>query len=165
MLSPRAGVLVRECTQADVPSLCELLGLLFSQEADFQPDFERQERALRAIINSPEVGQLYCAASGGAVVGMVSILFTISTAEGGLAAWLEDMVVRPAWRRVGIGAQLLDAALEGARAAGCSRVVLLTDDSNVPAQRFYTQAGFVRSAMVPFRLGLMTAERGDAPVR
>jgi ribosomal protein S18 acetylase RimI-like enzyme len=152
MPSATDGILVRKCAQADVPSLCELLGLLFAQEADFRPDLARRDRALRAIIDRPEVGQIYSAASGETVVGLGSILFTISTAEGGLAAWLEDMVVHPNWRRVGIGEQLLDAAISGARAKGCSRITLLTDDGNVAAQRFYRRAGFVRSGMVPFRL-------------
>ena len=81
-------------------------------------------------------------------------LFTVSTAEGGRAAWLEDMVVHPARRGHGIGERLVHEALSGAQAAGCSRVTLLTDATNSSAMRFYLRAGFVRSHMVPFRLNL-----------
>jgi len=85
---------------------------------------------------------------------MVSILFTVSTAEGGRAAWLEDMIVHPGRRGQGIGERLLDEAKSGARAAGCSRITLLTDASNNAAMRFYGRAGFVCSEMVPMRMSL-----------
>ncbi len=58
---------------------------------------------------------------------MVTILFTVSAAEGGRAAWLEDMLVHPDRRGQGIGWQLLSHALAEARIAGCTRITLLTD--------------------------------------
>ena len=151
-------ILVRRATPADVPQLCGLLTLLFAQEADFTPDPERQTRALSLIIEQPDVGHIYCATDGKLIAGMVSILFTISTAEGGRAAWLEDMVVNPAYRGSGIGKRLLNEAIRQARSAGCSRITLLTDATNTLAMQFYGRSGFVRSQMVPFRLGLPAAE-------
>lgn len=145
---------VRPATAADVAPLCALLALLFTQEADFTPNADKQARGLRLIIEQPEIGQIYCATDQASVVGMVSILFTVSTAEGGRAAWLEDMVVHPNRRAHGIGERLLHEAIGGARAAGCNRITLLTDAANTSAMRFYERAGFVRSQMVPFRLSL-----------
>jgi len=147
-------ICVRQATTGDVTQLCELLSLLFAQEADFQPAVERQTRGLRLIVEQPEVGRIYCATDGDRIVGMVSILFTVSTAEGGRAAWLEDMVVHPSRRAQGIGERLLHMAIGEARAAGCSRITLLTDATNSSAMRFYGRAGFVRSQMIPLRLRL-----------
>ena len=144
----------RPATGVDIASLAGLLALLFAQEADFTPDATKQECGLRLILEQPEIGQLYCAVAGDAVVGMVSLLFTVSTAEGGRAALLEDMVVHPDWRGQGIGARLLSEAIQQARAAGCSRITLLTDAGNLAAQEFYGRAGFAKSAMVPLRLQL-----------
>lgn len=143
---------VTKATACDLPRLCELLALLFTQEADFTPDTERQERGLRLIIEQPTVGRIYCAREGGRVVGMVSLLFTVSTAEGGRAAWLEDMIVHPSCQGRGIGGHLLRHALREARDSGCSRITLLTDSTNGSAMRFYEHAEFARSQMVPFRL-------------
>jgi len=145
---------ISQATVEDIPQLAELLAILFSQEADFKPDAARQERGLRLIVEQPEVGRIYCARQGGRVVGMVSLLFTISTAVGSRAAWLEDMVVLPSQRGQGIGEQLLRHAIGAARALGCRRITLLTDSTNSSAMRFYERAGFVRSQMVPFRLSL-----------
>ena len=91
---------------------------------------------------------------GPAVVGMVSLLFMSSTALGGRAAVLEDMVVRPNARGRGAGSRLLHAAVEFAQLAGCRRITLLTDADNVAAQQFYSRHGFKRSAMIPMRLVL-----------
>lgn len=154
MRHPAGKISIRQATITDVPQLCELLSLLFKQEADFTPDVKRQTRGLRLIVEQPEVGRIYCASDEGAVVGMVSVLFTVSTAEGSRAAWLEDMIVHPSRRGQGIGKRLLHEAMSGARAAGCHRVTLLTDAINTSAMRFYTRAGFVRSQMVPLRRSL-----------
>ena len=145
---------IAQATGEDIPQLCELLRLLFTQESDFQPNRSLQERGLRLIIERPELGRIFCTSVGGRVVGMISVLLTISTAEGGRAAWLEDMIVHPDLREKGIGKRLLSHATSEARSLGCSRITLLTDSSNSSAMHFYESAGFVRSQMVPFRLML-----------
>jgi GNAT superfamily N-acetyltransferase len=104
-----------------------LLAELFTQEVDFTPDAERQRRGPRFILDNPEVGRIYCATRSEGVIGMITILFTVSTAEGGRAAWLEDMVVHPDWRRRGIGRRLLNHAPAEAKMVGCTRITLLTD--------------------------------------
>ena len=142
---------ITPATLADVPQLAGLLTILFTHEVELAPDPAKQERALRMILTQPEMGRIFCAREGDQVLGMVSLLFTISTAEGGRAAWLEDMVIHPAQRNSGLGRQLIEAALTAAKTLGCSRVTLLTDGINTSAMRFYERAGFVRSEMVPFR--------------
>jgi GNAT superfamily N-acetyltransferase len=145
---------IRLAELADIPALCRLLDLLFTQEAEFQPDPAAQERGLAAIISQPEVGQILVAAQDGKVGGMVSLLYTVSTALGGRVALLEDMVVGPEICRQGVGTQLLRAVIEHARQQGCLRITLLTDVDNQVAQAFYQRQGFVGSSMVPLRLML-----------
>lgn len=147
-------VIVRRAEIGDVATLCSMLGLLFGQETDFHPDPEKQERGLRMILEQPEVGQIFCAENTDGIVGMASILFSVSTAEGGRVAWLEDMIVHPDWRGAGVGKRLLRQAITAAQDAGCKRITLLTDLTNENAMKFYAQAGFVRSGMIPFRLRL-----------
>ena len=135
----------------DIPALCELLGLLFAQEADFTPDRVRQERGLRLILDDPRVGVILVARDGAQVAGMVNLLFTVSTALGTRAMLLEDMIVRPDHRGQGVGLKLIEAAIARATAEGCARITLLTDEANTQAQWFYGRAGFRRSAMIPMR--------------
>jgi len=145
---------ITPATKDDIPQLVSLLHLLFSQEADFTPDADRQARGLSLIIESPQTGVILVARSGSEITGMVNLLFTISTAEGGPVCWLEDMVVRPESRGGGVGSRLLKAAIDHARRHGFLRITLLTDKMNSDAQRFYQRHGFAESGMTTFRLSL-----------
>jgi GNAT superfamily N-acetyltransferase len=147
--------------QTDVPQLVELLGMLFTQEAEFSPDAQKQERALRALLADSSRGTIYVAREGEKAIAMASLLYTISTAEGGKAAWFEDLVVHPAHRGRGIGAALLRFVIEQAKKDGVLRITLLTDADNARAQALYRKVGFTPSPMQPMRLHL--APRRSSP--
>ncbi|HXZ91746.1 MAG TPA: GNAT family N-acetyltransferase [Burkholderiales bacterium] len=136
----------------DLDQLVELLGLLFSQEAEFAPDARKQRLALSRILDDSSIGRIYVVREGERVLGMCSLLYTVSTAEGGRAAWLEDFVVRPERRGRGIGRMLLAHVIAQARGDGVLRISLLTDAGNERAQDLYRSVGFAASAMRPMRL-------------
>jgi GNAT superfamily N-acetyltransferase len=136
----------------DLPQMVLLLGKLFEQEAEFTPDPAKQEAALKMIFADPKAGRLYVARDGQKVVAMASLLYTVSTAEGGKAALFEDLVVHEDYRKQGIGARLLEHVIAQARAEGVLRLTLLTDMQNEQAQALYRRLGFVGSPMKPMRL-------------
>jgi GNAT superfamily N-acetyltransferase len=152
---------IAKATLEDIPQLCGLLTLLFTQEADFKPDTGKQSAGLREIIEHPEVGAILVLRDGSTLVGMVNVLYTISTACGGRVAIVEDMIVRPEKRSGGLGSSLLASAIELAQTEGCLRITLLTDRTNGSAIRFYQRHGFVTSEMIPLRL----AGLGEAKIR
>lgn len=141
-------------TIKELPQMVELLGVLFTDEAEFQPNSDKQKRALEAILANPTVGRLFVAREGKRVVAMASLLYTVSTAEGGKAAWFEDLVVHPDERKRGIGEALLKVVVDHARSEGVLRITLLTDMQNERAQAMYRRVGFVGSPMKPMRLKL-----------
>ena len=145
---------ITPATLDDLPALCALLTALFTQEAEFKPDEAAQRRGLARIIGDDQIGLIVVARQGGQVVGMVNLLYTVSTALGERVALLEDMVVDPLRRGSGLGTTLLQGAIALARQHGCRRITLLTDGDNVAAQRFYEQHGFKPSSMVPYRLSI-----------
>ena len=145
---------IEPATLDDIPQLAALLDLLFTQEAVFVPDRQKQERGLRLILESPQVGAILVARDGAAVAGMVSLLFTVSTAAGEPVCWLEDMIVQPGRRGGGLGSRLLQAAIAQARGQGFARITLLTDRANAGALQFYERHGFAESAMTALRLSL-----------
>ena len=145
---------------SDIDALDDLLGVLFLQETEFTPNKVLQKRALERIISDPLIGYVLCARNrveeeatknSIVLVGMVSLLFTQSTALGAKVAILEDMIVSPEFRGCGVGSQLLNAAVDLAENLGCKRITLLTDKLNFDAQQFYEKHGFNRSNMTPFR--------------
>lgn len=139
---------------ADLPQLTELVCLLLAQEADFEPERDRQRRALAEILSNAAIGRIYVVREGDTVIAMASLLYTVSTAEGGKAAWLEDVVVRSEHRGRGIGRMLLEYLSAQARADGVLRITLLTDPGNSRAHALYQELGFRFSAMRPMRLML-----------
>ena len=141
-------------TRQDLPQLVALLGVLFSQEAEFVPDDAKQTRALEKILSDESVGRIHVARDGGKVVAMASVLYSISTAEGGLAASFEDLVVLPGYRGKGLGKALLQHVITEARKQGVLRLTLLTDRQNERAQALYRKLGFADSTMKAMRLKL-----------
>lgn len=141
-------------TLQDLPQLVALLGVLFSQEAEFVPDDAKQTRALEKILSDESVGRIHVARDGGKVVAMASLLYSISTAEGGLAATFEDLVVLPGYRGKGLGRALLQHVIAEARKQGVLRLTLLTDRQNERAQALYRKLGFAESTMKAMRLKL-----------
>jgi len=138
----------------ELPQLVALLTILFSEESEFTPDYEKQTRALEKILADESVGTIYVARDEGQVVAMASLLYTVSTAEGGTAALLEDLVVQPTHRGQGIATALAGFAIAEARSRGVLRITLLTDMQNERAQELYRRLGFIDSSMKPMRLKL-----------
>jgi GNAT superfamily N-acetyltransferase len=138
----------------ELPQLVALLGILFSLEAEFTPDDAKQTRALEKILSDESVGTVFVARDESQVVGMASLIYTISTAEGGTAALFEDLVVLPGHRRRGIASSLVAFVIEHARKYGVLRLTLLTDLQNERAHALYRKLGFTDSTMKPMRLKL-----------
>lgn len=147
----RQPLRVRSARRADLGALTALLGHLFAQEAEFKPAARTQRRGLSLLLERPALGRLLVLEQGGQVLGMVSLLASVSTALGAEVAWLEDLVVDPAHRGHGHGRRLLTAALAEARRRGYRRISLLTDADNAPAHALYRAHGFQASPMRPFR--------------
>lgn len=139
---------------SDIPKLCVLLDSLFSQESEFEPDHEAQARGLATVINGSDVGEIMVAKNLGEIIGMVNLLYTVSTALGDRVALIEDMVVSSKGRGLGVGSKLLNNTILFAEEMGCKRITLLTDYDNEGAHRFYQRHKFNRSSMVVFRRSL-----------
>ena len=142
---------IEPATVEDLPELSDLLAELFAKESDFRPDQTKQLRGLKLIIEQPNKGRIFVLRSYGKLVGMINLLFTISTAEGGAVIILEDLIVMQDHRSQGLGAQLLQYALDFARQKDFQRITLLTDRLDEPAKKFFERHGFTVSGMVPMR--------------
>jgi GNAT superfamily N-acetyltransferase len=138
----------------DLPALVDLLGILFSQEADFSPDPAKQRRALELLLSNEHAGTVFVARENGRAIAMASLVYTVSTAEGGKAALFEDLIVHPDHRGRGIGTELVRFVIDEARRRGILRLTLLTDMQNERAQALYRKLGFTDSSMKPMRLKL-----------
>jgi GNAT superfamily N-acetyltransferase len=145
------SIQIEFATAADLPYMADLLAELFALEKDFHPDRDKQIKGLRTILDEPELGKLFVLRVDGKVAGMANALFTISTAEGGRALLLEDVIVSREHRGSGLGRQLVEYVLNWAKLRGIVRITLLADRENQPAQAFYRKLGFFDSNMTVLR--------------
>jgi GNAT superfamily N-acetyltransferase len=155
--------IVEQATILDLPQLTDLLHDLFTMEADFHPDRAKQLRGLQLILEQPNRGRIFVLRHNGMILGMINLLFTISTAEGGFVILLEDVIVHKDHRHQGIGDKLLKRAIEYAKAKNFLRITLLTDRLNDDSQRFFKRHGFFVSTMIPMRLILSNTEQDTPP--
>lgn len=152
----RAACTIREARPGDIDALTELLGLLFALEADFAVDAGRQRSGLELMMGKGQMGKgqprlVLVADSEGSVVGMATAQLLISTAEGGPALLVEDVVVLPQARGKGIGRALLERIESWGLRLGATRLQLLADKDNAPASTFYHACGFAPTNLVCLR--------------
>jgi len=159
-MAEKENVVIEPATEADLDELSEMLRELFAQEGDFRPDKDKQLRGLRLIFEQPSRGRVFVLRRNGAIVGMINLLFTISTAEGGFVMLLEDLVVHTRYQGQGYGNKLLEHAIDFAKKKNFVRITLLTDRPENAAQAFFRKHGFVDSSMIPMRLWISTENEG-----
>lgn len=145
---------VQEALAEHIPAMSGLLTELFRLEKDFTAEDRsaKQKDGLEMILNRPEGGRLLVLLKEGTVIGMVNLLFTISTAEGGKALILEDYILAETERGKGYGSFFMQEIVRYARERGFLRITLLVDADNEPAQAFYRKAGYEFSNMRCMRL-------------
>lgn len=93
---------------------------------------------------------LFCAAPkvaceiaelAGTPAGLAIWFYTFSTFRGRHGIWVEDLFVRPSFRRSGVGTALLASLAARCRAEGLARLEWSVLDWNTPSIRFYETLG------------------------
>ena len=109
---------------------------------------------LQAIVASPATILLLARDGDGRIVGSLTLaIFRIPT---GVRAWIEDVVVDEGARGSGVGAALVEAAIERAERAGSRTVDLTSRPDREAANRLYVRLGFVPRSTNVYRF---TSER------
>jgi ribosomal protein S18 acetylase RimI-like enzyme len=145
------GLRVEPATIEDLPALTELVLELMELQPDFTPVRHAHEKGLRLILEEPSRGRILVLRNDERIIGMVNLLITISTAMGGFALLMEDVIVHPEHRGQGCGSLLIDEVLEFARQRGFKRVTLLADKLSAQSQAFFQNHGFEFSHLIPMR--------------
>lgn len=151
MIEPE--VKVRPADDGDAAAIARLLvaGTREPQAEDPSAP-QRYAEATRRIRRAN--GDVLVAEFGGTVAGVCEVLLLEHLQHaGGKVAEVESVHVDEDYRRHGVGAALLKAAVDWAADKGCYRVQLTSHEDRGDAHRFYASLGFVPSH-VGFKLVL-----------
>ena len=142
-----ASITVRRAAAGDFDALLRLLdqmdesmyrGRAVADEGDLRALYE-------AVVADPDQ-RLFLAEDGGGLVGSAHLMvlrhFDRSLSR---SAVVEGVIVARDQRRGGVGAALMRAAAEAARAAGCYKLDLTSNMARRGAHRFYSRLGWKRS--------------------
>ena len=104
---------------------------------------------LESIVTSPATSIFVARDAEREIVGMLTLaLFRLPS---GVRAWIEDVVVDEAARRLGAGRALVEAALALAADSGAVTVDLTSRPSRESARRLYETMGFEERTTTVFR--------------
>lgn len=141
-------------SENDVIELVELLKILFREEKEFAPNSKLHQKGLKMILKNPDIGVIFVAKHKNKIIGMLNLLYSVSTALGQKVGIFEDMIIHPDYQNRGHGNKLLQFAIQYAEKKDLKRLTLLTDRDNHVAIKFYQKNGFYQSPMIPFRFML-----------
>ena len=139
-----------EIVTARSADLTPILQLLRTQleEHDIALTGQALQRATQGLIEDHRLGRILTARLDGELVGVAVISFLWTLEHGGPAAWLDEVYVEPSRRGAGIGRQLVEAAMQGARDSGCIALDLEVDAGHEAAERLYERMEFRRHRRV-----------------
>ena len=119
--------------------LAESVRLLEESLREGEPVPEDFAETLRRTVETGEL-ELLAARAEGRVVGVVLLAYRLSVSAAGLFASIEDLYVRPAARRQGVGRTLLEAVERRSATRGVSYVEAQVEDEEAAA--FYSALGY-----------------------
>ncbi len=107
-----------------------------------QLGYDRDIVSVEDDIRSGAAGDVIVAASDDHIAGLLTMKIHRQFHWGALVASIESLVVDERDRSGGIGAALVEAAVECARASQCKLVELHSNQHRTQARRFYEREGF-----------------------
>ncbi len=143
-----ADIALRRARADDMSALARLYALLSTDQI---PD---PQRAAFAEVEADGRQTVFLAEIDGRIAGTATVIIVPNLRTPARPyAIVENVVVEESARRSGVGAALIQATINAARAAGCYKVALTSRLDRAEAHAFYERLGFVTTQR-SFRLDL-----------
>jgi ribosomal protein S18 acetylase RimI-like enzyme len=125
---------------ADIPALVELMSQFYA-ESSYALDREWAAASFAQLLGEGARGAVWIARRGTEPAGHVVLALRHSMEFGGLAGVIDDLFVRPQFRRRGVGSALISALLDACRKLHVEAVYVEVDPSNVAVSALYQAFG------------------------
>ena len=138
---PDAHIRIAPATENDVPLILSLIRELAEYERLTHEVSATEADLHAALFGSNRVAHAVIAYAGEEPAGFALYFFSFSTFLARPGLYLEDLYVRPEWRRRGLGRTLLAHLARIAIDRGCGRMEWSVLDWNEQALRVYRSVG------------------------
>ncbi len=135
------AVLKKASTQ-EAEQLVELMAEFYA-ESGYPLNRQRATATFSALLADPSLGHAWLIQAKGSVAGYVVVVMGYSMEYGGLIAYVDDLFIRPAFRRAGLGTEALKVVRSFCTSLEARAIYLEVGVENVAAQSVYQQMGFV----------------------
>lgn len=136
---------IRAAEPADADALVTLVAEFYG-EAHYRFDAPVTRRAVARLLADGEVGRAWLATVDGRTAGYAVVTFGFSLEYGGRDAFVDELFVRPAHRRRGLGERLLATIESAAAEHGVGALHLEVEGDNDGAASLYRRRGFAGNA-------------------
>lgn len=132
---------IESASEADIPLLLTFIKELAAYEELLDHVSVTEERLRQALFGNNFRANAVIAYFDDLPVAFAIYFFNLSTFEGRSGLYIEDIFVRPTFRRFGIGRKLFGFLSQTAGEQGCSRIELSALNWNEQAIQFYRKLG------------------------
>jgi len=141
------GITIDAATITDLLSIKPLLLELMDAMADTEgSDVEQSIENYRILLKEP-AHHILVARDKDSILGLVSFIATRTIMHPRPSGLIDELIVARRSRGLGIGKQLILAAINECREIGCCEVEVSTEKSNAKARQFYKACGFEENAV------------------
>ena len=131
---------IRNATLGDVPVLVELMQEFYA-EADHTLDRHWAAASFSALLRDDSLGAIWIISQDSEPAGYVVLTIRYSMEYGGLDAFIDDLFIRRAYRRRGLGRAVLDALFAECEERKVLAVHVEVGHDNVAAKALYRRYG------------------------
>ncbi|BCM88881.1 hypothetical protein IAD21_00723 [Abditibacteriota bacterium] len=134
------SILARRATALDIALLVEMMEEFYN-EANYSLDYQWAVRSFTGLFANEANGAVWIVDVASEPAGYIVLTLHFSMEYGGLSASIDDLFVRSACRRLGVGRVALDALLAECRRRHVLAVQVETAPDNVAAKSLYQSCG------------------------
>jgi ribosomal protein S18 acetylase RimI-like enzyme len=136
-----ASVTIRHAILHDLETVLQMMEDFYAIER-YPFNKPGSRRNLELFIENSQYGKLWVMEDTGQPIGYAALTLGFSFEYGGLTAFLDELYLVPAYRKLGLGKQMITWVLEQARKMGIQSVHLEVERHNAAARRLYDTFGF-----------------------
>ena len=131
---------VKRATAADVEALVDLMEEFYA-EAGFTLDRSSNAAALQELLLHRAMGCIWLGLSNEVPIGHAVLTVRFTMEHTGLSGYVDDLYVRPQFRRGGVGQALLTELAAECRVRGCKSLQVEVGEPNAAAPALYGKFG------------------------